>query len=67
MESLNIAYTVECSERPSLTEWLAEFKVGLMAPKSIEGKEKAKSMMKLWGDGNGNVDFSKIKLLAMDK
>lgn len=66
MTKENIAYTIECEERPSLIDWMAEFRIGLMAPKHPEGKQKAKEMMKLWEDRYGRVDFSQIKLLRIE-
>lgn len=44
--NMNIAYTVQPSNQPSQAEWMKEFKVGLMAPKSREGRDRALSMMK---------------------
>ena len=53
------------TEQLSLEEWLAEYKIGLMAPKPTEGKERAMKMMNLWKDKNGNIDFnSTIKNLS---
>lgn len=47
--------TVEPIEKLSLEEWLAEFRIGLMAPKPKEGFEKARTMME-------EYDFSKLDI-----
>jgi hypothetical protein len=44
--NMNIAYTVQPNNQPSQAEWMKEFKVGLMAPKPREGRDRALSMMK---------------------
>ena len=55
---MNIAYTVQPSSQPSQAEWMKEFKIGLMAPKPREGRDRALKMMELWKDKNGNVDYT---------
>lgn len=47
--------TVEPIEKLSLEEWLAEFRIGLMAPKPKDGIEKAKRMME-------DYDFKKLQV-----
>lgn len=47
--------TVEPTTQLSLEEWLAEFKIGIMAPKPKEGLDKAKTMME-------EYDFSKLDI-----
>ncbi len=42
---MNIAYTVQPSNQPSQKDWMKEFKVGLMAPKPREGRDRALKMM----------------------
>jgi hypothetical protein len=37
---------------------MKEFKIGLMAPKPREGRDRALKMMELWKDKNGNVDYT---------
>jgi hypothetical protein len=43
--TMNIAYTVQPSNQPSQKDWMKEFKVGLMAPKPREGRDRALKMM----------------------
>lgn len=57
---MNIAYTVYPSQELSQQEWEKEFKVGTLAPKSREGRDKALAMMKLWEDKNNHIDFSEV-------
>ena len=60
-----IQSTVMPTDQLSLMEWFMEYRVGLMAPKPNEGREKAKKMMELWKDKNGNIDFNEtIKKLS---
>lgn len=62
---IQIQSTVMPTEQLSEMEWLEEFKVGILAPKPTEGKEKAMKMMELWKDKNGNINFnSTIKKLS---
>lgn len=42
---IKIQSTVYPPNQPNQMEWLKEFKVGIMAPKPTEGKERAKVMM----------------------
>ena len=42
---MNIAYTVYPSSQPSQKDWMEEFKVGIMAPKPREGRDRALKMM----------------------
>ena len=53
-----IAYTVEPANRPTQDAWFAEFRIGFMAPKPREGRDRALSMMKLWEDKNQHIDFT---------
>jgi hypothetical protein len=48
-----IAYTVQVENGPSLQEWLAEFRVGILAPKS---NDRALDIMRSWD----TPDFSKV-------
>jgi hypothetical protein len=65
---MNIAYTVYPSNQLSQLEWMKEFRIGLMAPKPREGRDKALSMMKLWEDKNQHIDFTHtIKKLSHDE
>jgi hypothetical protein len=65
---MNIAYTVQPSNQPSQMEWEKEFKVGTLAPKSREGRDRANAMMKLWEDKNQHIDFTQtIKKLSHDE
>ena len=57
---MNVAYTVYPNHQPSQLEWEKEFKVGTLAPKSREGKDRANAMMKLWEDKNSTIDFSEV-------
>lgn len=64
---VKIQSTVLPPQEISLDAWLIDFRVGLMAPKSTEGKDRAIKMMKLWEDNHGRVDFSEtIKRLRHD-
>ena len=64
---IKIQSTVTPPEQPSLNVWLIDFKVGLMAPKPRDGKDRAIKMMKLWEDNHGRIDFSEtIKRLRHD-
>ncbi len=49
---IKIQSTVEPTIKLSLEEWLAKFKVGIMAPKPIEGRERAKRMMEEYNFSN---------------
>lgn len=49
---IKIQSTVEPTVKLSLEEWLAKFKVGIMAPKPIEGRERAKRMMEEYNFSN---------------
>ena len=49
---IKIQSTVEPTVKLSLEEWLAKFKVGILAPKPIEGRERAKRMMKEYNFSN---------------
>lgn len=42
---LKIQSTVLPNNQPGLTEWLKEFKAGIMAPKPREGRDRALKMM----------------------
>jgi len=53
-----IQSTVYPPSQPSQVEWEKEFSVGILAPKRNEGKERAKQMMSLWKDKNGNIDYT---------
>ena len=55
-----IQSTVYPPQQPSQLEWEKEFNVGILAPKPVEGKDRAKKMMQLWEDKNGHIDFSNI-------
>ena len=52
---IKIQSTVEPTEKLSEKEWLAEFKIGIMAPKPIEGRERALRMME-------EYDFKKLRV-----
>lgn len=56
---ITIQSTVWPTEQLSETEWLKEFRVGILAPKSTEGRDRAKEIMNSWKDKNDNIDFSK--------
>ena len=49
---IKIQSTVEPTVKLSLEEWLAKFKVGILAPKPIEGRERAKRMMEEYNFSN---------------
>lgn len=53
-----IQSTVLPPSQPSYAEWYKEFRVGILAPKPTEGRDRANNMMKLWEDKNGYVDFT---------
>ena len=53
-----IQSTVQPTEQLSEMEWLKEFRVGILAPKPSEGRDRAKAMMNLWKDKNNNIDFT---------
>lgn len=52
---IKIQSTVEPTVKLSEKEWLAEFRIGIMAPKPKEGLEKARTMME-------EYDFSKLDI-----
>lgn len=52
---IKIQSTVEPTVKLSKEEWLAEFKVGILAPKPIEGRERARAMME-------EYDFKKLQV-----
>jgi len=53
-----IQSTVQPPKQPSYAEWYKEFRVGILAPKSREGKDRANNMMNLWKDKDGNINFT---------
>jgi hypothetical protein len=62
----NIAYTVELENKPSLIEWLAEFRVGILAQKK---DLRAAEIMSTWTREGQPVDwkeFVKRKVVELD-
>lgn len=53
----NIAYTIHPPVQPSLQEWMAEFRVGIMVPKK---NYQAQEIMKTWTVDNKQVDWKKF-------
>ena len=52
-----ISYTVTPPAQPSLQEWLAEFRVGILVPKK---NDRAKDIMDTWTVNHKPVDWKKF-------